>query len=103
MICDTVVNHHHFIEGLAMMGLKSRSSSRCSMGRKGILLKIMSFISIPQLHSVYNNISQVQGALEEDWLKGDISIINDFWVLGITSGKGRSHFHVWSWDFLSKR
>ena len=28
-------------EGLAMMGLKSRSSSRCSMGRNGILLKIM--------------------------------------------------------------
>ena len=85
-----------------MMGLKSRLSSHCSMGRNGILLKIMSFFQFLSCIQSITISPRFKELLKKTGLKVT-SIFNDFWVLSIASGKGRSHFHVWSWDFLSKR
>ena len=99
-LCGTVVIQ--FFEGLAMMGLKSRSSSRCSMGRNGILLKIMSsfqFLSCIQFITISPRFKEL---LKKTGLKVT-SIINDFWVLSLATGEGKLYYRVWSWGLLSKR
>ena len=100
-LCDTVVIHNQYIEGLAMMGLRSRSSSRCSMGRNGILIKIMSFFRFLSCIQFITISPRFKELLKKTGLKVT-SIINDFWVLSIAAGKGKLHFCVWSWDLLSK-
>ena len=78
-LCDTVVIYNQFIEGLAMMGLKSRSSSRCSMGRNGILLKIMSFFQFLSCIQSITISPRFKELLKKTGLKVTF-LINDFWV-----------------------
>ena len=66
-------------EGLAMMGLKSRSSSRCSMGRNGILLKIMSFFQFLSCIQSITISPRFKELLKKTGLKVTF-LINDFWV-----------------------